>query len=328
MIDISDMKSTNFKYRKVFLCLMKRKLIKQGGGGFTVYLPKKWIDERNLKAGDEIDVDETENALVLRTDAKIKKDATLALTDEPHYLIYLKLTHLYRVGFDKIVITFKNSKTLADVQRIVADYLLGFEITEKQKNSCILENVAEPADEKFSALLRRIFLQIKEMHSLIAEDIMQNKQLHKEEIRSLRISFDKHVYFCKRSISKKMNIEENSILHWELLTLLTHAQHGLYYLYQYYTDKRKPVSSETRKVFALLNNYFDYVYKAYFEKNADYLDKQLHLYHELNKSIFSLLEKNKDAVICAYLKEIIRLLQVAGSPVRALLLDVHTEQKP
>ncbi len=307
---------------------MKRKLIKQGGGGYTVYLPKKWIDERHLKAGDEIEVDETENALVLSTEAKIKKHATLALTDETQHLMYLKLSHIYRMGFDKITLTFKNKKTITDIQKIVSDYLLGFEITEKTENSCILENVAEPAEEKFSALLRRIFLQIKEMHALIAEDIMQNKQLHKQEIQTLRISFDKHVFFCRRCISKKMNIEENSILHWELLTLLTHAQHGYYYLYHYYADNKKPLSQETKKVFALLENYFDYIYKAYFEKNAEYLDSQQKLYHDINKNIFSLLEQNKDTVILAYFKEIVRLLQVAGSPVRALLTAVHTEQKP
>jgi phosphate uptake regulator len=303
---------------------MKRKLIKQGGGGFTVYLPKKWIDERSLKAGDEIDVDETDNALVLRTKANVKKSTTLALIDEPHYLIYLKLTHLYRMGFDTIYVTFKNSSLLAEVQRIVTDYLLGFEITEKQKNSCILENVAEPADEKFSALFRRIFLQIKEMHALITDDVVQNKQLHKQEIQQLRISFDKHVYFCRRCISKKMNIEEDSILHWELLTLLTHTQHGFYYLYQYYADKKKSLSSETKHFLSLLENYFDCVYNAYFEKKSEYLDTQQKLYHHLNTNIFVLLEKNKDAVVLAHLKEIIRLIQVAGSPVRALLTDVQS----
>ncbi len=307
---------------------MKRRLIKQGGGGYTVYLPKKWLDERNLKAGDEIDVDETDNALVLRTDAKIKKDTILALTDEPHYLIYLKLTHLYRMGFDKIIVTFKNPSFRVEVQRIVADYLLGFEITEKQKNSCTLENVAEPADEKFNALLRRIFLQIKEMHALVTDDIVQNKQLHKQEIQELRVSFDKHVYFCRRCISKKMNIEEDSILHWELLTLLTHTQHGFYYLYQYYADKKKPLHQETKKALSSLGDYFGCVYSAYFEKKIEYLDTQQKLYHALNKQIYTLLEKNKDAVVLAHLKEIIRLVQVAGSPVRALLTDVHTEQKP
>ena len=42
---------------------MKRKLIKQGAGGLTLCIPKKWTEKANLKAGDEINLTEDENSL-------------------------------------------------------------------------------------------------------------------------------------------------------------------------------------------------------------------------------------------------------------------------
>ena len=47
--------------------MMKRKLIKQGSGGYTFYVPKQWVLHRGLKAGDEIDVVEKDKTLVVRT---------------------------------------------------------------------------------------------------------------------------------------------------------------------------------------------------------------------------------------------------------------------
>ena len=43
---------------------MKRKLIKQGGGGgLTIYLPKKWIDENKLEQSNEIEITTIDNTL-------------------------------------------------------------------------------------------------------------------------------------------------------------------------------------------------------------------------------------------------------------------------
>jgi phosphate uptake regulator len=33
---------------------MKRKIISQGSGGLTVYLPKQWTKERKISPGDEV----------------------------------------------------------------------------------------------------------------------------------------------------------------------------------------------------------------------------------------------------------------------------------
>ena len=56
---------------------MKRKLIKQGLGGYTIYLPKKWIDRKGLKEGEEINVVETDAGLVIGSDVKGRKELFL-----------------------------------------------------------------------------------------------------------------------------------------------------------------------------------------------------------------------------------------------------------
>ena len=49
---------------------MKRKIIQQGSGGLTIYLPKKWADQKGLITGDEVDVKESEQGLLIIAEKK------------------------------------------------------------------------------------------------------------------------------------------------------------------------------------------------------------------------------------------------------------------
>lgn len=298
---------------------MKRKLIRQGGGGYTLYLPKSWVEERGLKAGEEINLNEVNDKIVISSNSYQKLEMQIKLENDSTHYIYVKLSHAYRMGFDKMIIYFNNETALAKIKKIVKDNLLGFEITDHNQNKCVVENITEPTDEKFAVLLRRIYLQIKETHSLILEDFSHSKKDKEAEIKDLRTSLDKHIFFCRRVISKKMNIEENSVLHWELLTFLMHIHHSYYYMYENYN--REKLNPKTLNLFRKLESYFNKYYRAYFEKKENFLDEIASEKKILFEEVFAELNntKNKDKVILSYLKEIVRLIQIGGSPVRAML---------
>ncbi len=61
---------------------MKRTLIPQGKGGLTIYLPKPWLDKKNLKAGDSIEVEEINTELLIKGTAKTAKKIELFITKE------------------------------------------------------------------------------------------------------------------------------------------------------------------------------------------------------------------------------------------------------
>ena len=54
---------------------MKRKIVKHGPISLTVSLPSKWVKKRNLKAGDEVEVEEHNNGLFIG-DFNNKKEHT------------------------------------------------------------------------------------------------------------------------------------------------------------------------------------------------------------------------------------------------------------
>ena len=93
---------------------MKRKLIKQGGGGYTIYLPKKWVDGRGLKAGYEIELTEQGAGLFLGKGAGTEElrgvQADITRLDKDS--IFKQLVAMYESGFDEIRFTFQKDEAL------------------------------------------------------------------------------------------------------------------------------------------------------------------------------------------------------------------------
>ena len=210
---------------------MKRRLIKQGGGGFTIYLPKKWADSKGLKEGDDVHIKERDTALIIQSARQERSEKTIELNEHNRKDMYPLLTHTYRGGADKL--TF-NNVTPADVKSIkqyAERLLLGFEVTDVKDNTLILENISEPKEERYEALFRRIFLIIKETHTLLEESARTGTYDSLSEVEIIRDQQDKFILFCKRTLIKERK-EINPSIEWELLTWLMHINHSYHYLYK------------------------------------------------------------------------------------------------
>ncbi|HJX05347.1 MAG TPA: hypothetical protein VJ461_01415 [Candidatus Nanoarchaeia archaeon] len=297
---------------------MNRKLIKQGGGGFTVYLPKKWVDKKGLKVGDQISIKETGTALTIDSSVKEKKEIAIEITDENKKDLNNIITHLYRRGFDSIIIKNIDETLLDKIKETITHLLLGFEITETSTNGCKIENISEPTGEKYDVLLRRIFLIIKETQKIVNTDFKSNKFNSLKETEEFRNQQDKFILFCRRLLTKQRFETENPLIDWELLTFLMHIEHAYYYLYLY-ASKNKP--TQNKKIIELLENleeYFQLYYDAYYKKDIKLVHKinQLKEEYQFGKC-YKYLEqaKDKDTVILSHIRELFRLIQIGTSPI-------------
>nr|MCK4929756.1 hypothetical protein [Nanoarchaeota archaeon] len=297
---------------------MKRKLIKQGGGGFTVYLPKKWADKKGLKPGDQIDIKETGTALTIDTAVKEKKETTIEITEENKKDLKILLTHLYRRGFDTITIRNIDESLLNIVKEVTTKILLGFEITEKDENKCKIENISEPTEEKYDVMVRRIFLIIKETQRIVNTDFKNNKFNSIKEIQEFRDQQDKYVLFCRRILTKERFKIENPSLDWELLTFIMHIEHAYYYLYLYASKSSLRQNKKIIELLERLEEYFQLYYNAYYKKDIKSIHKinQLRQEYQFGKC-YQYLEqaKLKDTVILSHIRELFRLIQIGTSPI-------------
>lgn len=304
---------------------MKRKLIKQGSGGFTIYLPKKWVDSKGLGEGGEVTINELDTSLVISSEVKTKKHGSIEMKADNKDQFKNILTHYYRRGYDVVEIKNIDEEDMKVIRDLINDFLLGFEITDFRSSSCIIENISEPSGEKYDVILRRIFLLIQEMIEIIAD--MYEKGIHEGSFRvdQTITKADKFILFCRRLVIKEKE-QRNPVLHWELLTFLMHIVHSLKYLHKYLKDE-KNMKPDQRIVglFKELQDYYQLFYDAYFSQNVDNIYKldslkwkyQFGECHDLLK-----MDLENNDVVVSYQRELFRLIQIGASP----MLSMFTTQ--
>jgi len=244
---------------------MRRKIIKQGKGTLTMSLPAAWIKQLSLKAGDEVDVEEQGLRLIVGPAlGKRGRKTEVDLTGLNRRLIFVVLSNLYVRGDDEIRLRFEKPEhydVIADGVR----WLLGFEIVEHTKKSCLLKELARGESEDFDTILRRIMLLLLS----IAEDgyeALKNKDLEAlAAIRKRDESVNTLVLYCLRVLNKRGGKNIQHAMHlYALLTLLEHL--GDEYSRLYRIKKIKPNTLKlTKRVTGLLRHFYELFYK--FEKS-------------------------------------------------------------
>ena len=161
---------------------MKRKLIKQGKGGFTVTLPISWVRENNLKGGEELEVQEKEEGINISSEKQQnEKEVTLSVSESNHSRIRTMLSSAYRRGYTTVILISKTKLSFTVINKIV-DSLLGFVIVEQKDKRVIIKNVMKDDTENVESILAKYFVTI---HYLQQQVISRGKE---SEIKSLHQS--------------------------------------------------------------------------------------------------------------------------------------------
>lgn len=296
---------------------MERKLIKQGNGGFTLYLPKKWIKKNNIQAGSNIKIFEQENGLFITDPNTKKKEINISYKKEISLKLFL--THLCRLGFEKIKITNLEKKDIEDLDFIIKNFLLGFNFTNKTDNSCVIENLNEPQNENFDNIMYKIFCITKEIHENVNHDLTKGKYSNK--IEKLVYEHDKYLLYCKR-ILYKGRYNKDPILEWELLTFLMHISHSYYYLHKYAKSKKYIASKSVKLLLIKLKDYLNNLYESFLKKDEELIFKINSLKNELHfGELYELLKKSEgdETIIISHIRETFRLINISGSPILSMI---------
>ena len=302
---------------------MKRKVIKLGTATLVVSLPSKWTRKFNLKQGDEIDLEEENSNLLLQTKKGIaaKKEITIDLTDRDEKGMEIILTHVYRRGFEKIIVKNVNEDILKTIRKVVKNLLLGFEISKRTSDSCIIENLAEPTEQKGDVLLRRIFLMVKEMQNKILADF-EKKDYNDSEIEEIRSQTDRFTIYYRRILSKES--EKEATFRWELLTTLMRIDHSYHYMYKYANENNLKPDKDILSLLKDLQDYFQILYDSLFNKDINKIKQinKLRKEFQYGKCLRYLeTKKGKNVVLHSFIRDIFRTIQLGQSSVISLILS-------
>ena len=164
---------------------MKRKVIKQGNGTLTITLPKQWCNKLNLSGGEDIEVTEMENNLVInKFFSKTEQKVSVDVSNLDRSTILMIIQSLYRYGYDIIEIISTDTMVFhhrigkkINLSKIVynaANRMVGAEVISTSKKRYVIKRLAEESINEFSTILRRVFLLLNEMIELFVESIEKN----------------------------------------------------------------------------------------------------------------------------------------------------------
>lgn len=252
---------------------MRRKIMLHGPSSLTISLPAKWVKEKNLKKGDEIDLIEEDKGLlvspVLRNREIKKINLKLAGMDSETQRDVLLALH--KKGYDEIKLSYEDPRTAKDIHSMLNELNLGFEIIRQGSNSLVIGNVSNPESEQFDNLFRRVFRIVVEYKRKI-QAVVERKEEITESCFSHRTSINRITKLCRRII-----IKENKALSSFIFSFLDDFEriaYALSLLEEELKENRQPPSVKFAKAFedaaGLLTGTYDLYYDFDFRRYSDW----------------------------------------------------------
>lgn len=156
-----------------------RKVYRTGGSTYVISLPKKWVENNKIRAGDSLVVTEQESSLLIEPQMeKVSRliEITASQVASKEALKRLIIAY-YLVGYDTIKIKLnQNSDGLKESIRHILDFLIGVEIVEDVGNLITMEILLDHRRMPTHQVIERIHLINKSMLS-DAIKVMENSNI-------------------------------------------------------------------------------------------------------------------------------------------------------
>ena len=148
-----------------------RKLQLTGGSTYVVSLPKRWVVEARLKAGDTVFLEtDPDGSVSIRPHpaerAQLRRRVFEEKGEERRDHLLRKLIGAYISGFNYIEVKFRPEMG-PFVRRVARDFsrmVIGPEVIEETRNSVVIQDLSDTAELSAEKCLRRMHLTVRAMH--------------------------------------------------------------------------------------------------------------------------------------------------------------------
>lgn len=290
---------------------MKRQLVQLGKHTLMAAIPSTWVQKHKLKKGDALEFSEVENKLIITSTNEIYERKTeIHLPSSSIEVVWRMVQPVYTSGYDEVKIYYNDNKAIENINRSV-QLLIGFEIIETKKDYILIKSISKNLDEEFEVILRRTFIILNQMISLM-NNFMENKEkglLH--EIDTLEQTLNKYTLFLKRIINRTGYKFPHYM--YLIITFLELTGNHIHYLYRYFKKNNLKIEIEAKKGMKQIEDYYSKVYDLFYNFNNEKFkvlaEEQPH---------FKWFEKIKDFEIRSNEKAITEYLVLVSRQIAAL----------
>ena len=267
---------------------MKRKVIQIANSTQLISLPRKWSQKYGIKKGDEIEVEEDGDKLLIKTESTPNaKEIEVDVSGLTPRLADRFIARAYQKGYDAITIKYDKPELSIAIQEKVKE-LLGFEIMEQSRGTIVVKSISTKLDIDFDSSLRRAFLIVIDMADTCLEAFEKNDNKTLENIYHKDFDVNKFCYFCLRFINKGFHGGFGTYILYYLIESLEDAGDE-YKALAKYLAKIKIKKNNLIKVISKVNDLTKLAYEFFYKPEKEKAVKSIALFNEVKEEIRNLL---------------------------------------
>lgn len=174
---------------------MRRNLIKQGAGSYTLTLPKSWVEQHGLVHGTELELVEQGDVLQIAARKVVKEQSKILDLPDPlyHTTLWYFIFSSYVAGYQEIILkpkssscilvnrlTYKKSKVpIAKAVQDIMAVVVGMEVLVQTKEKIVIREIASGNPDQFTSTLNRAFYVLE---TVIEETFSALKEKEQESV--------------------------------------------------------------------------------------------------------------------------------------------------
>ncbi len=185
---------------------MKRKVIQIAGSTQLVSLPRQWAKAHNIQRGQEIDVQEDGDKIIVSANNVPPVESAEIDASNLGAMIPRCVSAFYKRGVDSLKVTYETPSSVAILHDALAKDTTGFEILEQGENYCVIKHVGG-APTEFDSVLRRIFLLLNTMSDECVSAFKKENYALLKNLAFLEEANNRFTTTCMRYLNKVGNPE-------------------------------------------------------------------------------------------------------------------------
>ena len=197
-----------------------RRIQVSGGSTYIISLPKNWVQELKIKAGDNITISKNSNrSLTLFTKEQDKNhEKTIAIIpssqQESGQSVKRKIIAAYLRGYNTIQIKSKGMRIPPEhsrsIRELVRSNMIGTEIVESSSEQITVQILTRLPELSFETALKRMYLMTNNMVTESIESIEEVDVSHAEEVVNMDDEVDRFGLYMRRNLA--LAVENENIL--------------------------------------------------------------------------------------------------------------------
>ena len=294
---------------------MRRKIVKQGAATLTISLPSKWVQRYALQNGDDLEVNEQNNSLVIKTDKNQGIQEKTIDISNLNPIINRAIVAAYQQGYDEIKLTGKLENNF-DVRPIL-NQLMGLEIVEQINESIVLKDLTATNSTEFENIYRRMFLILKQIIEDGTNELASGNMENLTKLVERDIEINKLSHLSLRLLNKRGHEDHQKIpMLFLVISRVEEVADNYAKLFKNVIQNKLVLNKNAVDIYKEISNVYTLCYEFSFSHKQSIAKEIAHKYDSINEKIqnsISTSSENNQASNLLHMKSILeKMIYIQG----------------